>query len=62
MLTGEKRYRIFKPIFGEAILILQVEDAFDYGDNDDIMPSMRRGRKWRDARVEDLTTTKDESE
>ena len=55
-LTGRTRYRIETPLFGNPLVILQVEVA--YGDGPDDyhgLPKWGRGKYWRDARVEDLS-------
>ena len=52
------RYRVQKRLFREPVLVLQVEVKMEYYSNTDI-DDPRNGEqytKWRDARVEDLTT------
>lgn len=48
-LTGRIRHTAHRTFSREILLVLQVEE--DWGDGD---PDEPRGKKWRDARVEDL--------
>lgn len=59
-LTGRTRLRVQHPLFGDDILVLQVEVAVGADQsNDDLQPSLRDGYTvWRDARVTDVTTAK----
>ncbi|HEX5126384.1 MAG TPA: hypothetical protein VFW00_06565 [Rhodocyclaceae bacterium] len=57
-LTGKTRHRIYKPLFGRPLLVLQVEEHREgyspgemAGDGCDVDYSF-----WRDATAEDITT------
>ncbi len=54
-LTGRTRYRQLTRVFGDPLLVLQVEVSFDDGPPDcNGMPTYLAGVAWRDAQVTDL--------
>ena len=60
-LTGQKRYRVKKPIFGKQLLILQVQ-VKRYGTNYDPygIGNEYEFTMWRDATIEDMSRWSEE--
>lgn len=56
-LTGRTQYRASKPLFGQPLLVLQVEErskGTSWGDPQDYVGRDYDTTYWRDATVEDL--------
>lgn len=59
-LTGRKRYRVHKSIFGKHLLVLQLEEhvtgtSFDMEPNGWVDSRDYDFKHWRDANIEDIT-------
>lgn len=55
-LTGRRRYRVQRRMFGKSVLVLQVEEVWEGWHNFAGHLDRSTGKQWRDARLEDLTT------
>lgn len=54
-LTGKTRYRILNRFVRNDLVVLQVEESYDDGIDDyNGMPTYLAGKRWRDAKPEDL--------
>ncbi len=54
-LTGRTKYRLHKPLFGDPLLVLMVEEHRSDGPPTfDGLPEYLEGCVWRDATVGDL--------
>jgi nuclear transport factor 2 (NTF2) superfamily protein len=53
-LTGETRYRLYKPAFMQPKLVLQVQYNYTYTTDTPYDYDSYTSRKWRDATFEDL--------
>lgn len=55
-LTGRKRYRSARTLFGKDYLVLQLEYTTEVAYMSGRMPELSTVTKWRDATIADLTT------
>lgn len=61
-LTGQKRYRVKKPIFGKQLLILQVQVKKHVKESDPYYGICNEYivTEWRDATIEDMSIWSEE--